>query len=82
LYDCSCWFIQRGSFGFGQLVIRLSSRVIRDKQYTCFEKRQPIKDHRVLLEEVIILVNEGLDKDMSILWDGEVTFKNLGTKLS
>jgi hypothetical protein len=64
------------------LVIRLSSRVIWDKQYTCFKKREPIKDHRVLLEEVIILVNEGLDEDLGILRDGEVTFKNLGTKLS
>jgi len=64
------------------LVIRLSSRVIRDKQYTCFEKREPIKDHRVELEEVIILVNEGLDEDLGILRDGQITFKNLGTKLS
>jgi hypothetical protein len=35
-----------------------------------------------MLKEVIILVNEGLDEDLCVLWDGQVTLKNLCTKLS
>jgi hypothetical protein len=35
-----------------------------------------------MLKEVIILVDEGLDEDLGVLWDGQVTLKNLCTKLS